>query len=173
MSEPITDLLREWHDFYVTIAAAAAGILGAQFVVMSIGSFLTQERAASVRAFMTPTVVHLTGCVLACALVTVPALDPTIFTGLVGAGALMGLVFSGVTAVLQRRNLVFWEDVLWYASVPILAYLTMAGAALLLLRRAEWGLDLLAVSIALLLVANIRNAWDMLVFLVARQQKSE
>lgn len=174
MSEPITDILREWHDFYVTLAAAAAGILGAQFVVMSIGSgFLTQERAASVRAFMTPTVVHLTGCVLACALVTVPGLDRTIFAVMVGAGALMGLVFSGVTAVLQRRNLVFWEDVLWYASAPILAYLAMAGAALLLLRRAEWSLDLLALSIALLLVANIRNAWDMLVFLVARQRRSE
>jgi hypothetical protein len=61
----------------------------------------------------------------------------------------------------------------WYASAPILAYLAMAGAALLLLRRAEWSLDLLALSIALLLVANIRNAWDMLVFLVARQRRSE
>jgi hypothetical protein len=174
MTESIPAMLHEWHDFYITIATAAAGILGAQFVVMSIGSgFMTQERAKSVRTFLTPTIVHLAGCVLACALVMVPSLDRISFAILLGLGAFVGLLFAAVTAVMLRRNKLVWEDVLWYAGAPTASYLLVVVAAFLFLQQAECGLELLALALALLLVTGIRNAWDMLVFLVAQHGPRE
>jgi hypothetical protein len=67
------DALREWHNFYSVLATASATLLGAMFVVASIGgSLLTKERAGEVRLFVTPTVIHLSAIVFSCAAAMVP-----------------------------------------------------------------------------------------------------
>jgi hypothetical protein len=53
-------LIAAWHDFFSLIGTAAATLIGAMFVVVSIGiGFLTQDRAVAIRTFLTPTVTHL------------------------------------------------------------------------------------------------------------------
>ena len=70
-----TELLHPWHDFYVFLGTAAATLIGAMFVVASIGGgFLTHDRSPEIRAFLTPTVVHLATILLACAVMLVPGL---------------------------------------------------------------------------------------------------
>ena len=75
MSPSSIDALQGWHEFYELIGSAAAALLGAMFVVASIGTgFLTQDRAGEVRLFLTPTVVQLSTVLFGCALALVPSL---------------------------------------------------------------------------------------------------
>ncbi len=56
MTEAWAQQVEAWHDFYVIVGGAAAGLTGLMFIVVSLGG--TVRRAApGVRAFVTPTVV--------------------------------------------------------------------------------------------------------------------
>lgn len=173
--EPIPELLHAWHDFFVTMATAAATLIGAMFVVMSIGSgFLTQDRTPQIRTFYTATVVHLSGVLLAGLLAMVPSFDRLAFAVLVGLGALVGLVFSIAQLPVIRRHRadLVLEDRFWYAGAPIAAYSVALAASVCLLLPLPRGLELLAFALVLLLLAGIRNAWDMVIFLVTRRRSS-
>jgi hypothetical protein len=61
------------------------------------------------------------------------------------------------------------EDRFWYALAPALAYvvLTVSGVAFAI--PSEAAVALLAAGICLLLLAGIRNAWDMTTWAVLRR----
>jgi hypothetical protein len=88
------DALHDWHDFFVVIGAASGGLLGAMFVVASIGSgFLTKKHATATRVFLTPTVIHMATVMFGCALAVAPSLERVSFGfvfGLGGAGTASG-----------------------------------------------------------------------------------
>ena len=70
------ELIHTWHDFFVFMGTASATLIGAMFVVASIGGgFLTRDRSPEIRAFLTPTVIHLATVLLGCALMLVPGLE--------------------------------------------------------------------------------------------------
>ena len=166
----MTAALADWHSFHGLLGGAAATLIGAMFVVVSIGSgVLSPERVAPIRVFLTATVIHLTSILFACALSLVPALDAPWFAGLLGLIAVAGLVYAGQipTNRIWDHN-VDHEDRIWYAALPFAGYAVMLGAAAIGVRRPETGLDLLALALGLLLAAGIRNSWDMIVFFVLR-----
>lgn len=168
------DALKEWHDFYVLLGTASATLIAAMFVVASIGGrLLSRERAPTTRLFITPTIVHLSGLLLACVVAMLPALDAPAIGWLFGAGGLGGLAYAGVVlyGVRGRSNLVL-SDTIWYSLAPALAYAAViAAAAMMLVRPAAAALDLLAAALLLLLVGGIRNAWDLILFMVAENQR--
>ena len=64
-------------------------------------------------------------------------------------------------------------DRFWYALSPVAGHLLLIAAVLvLLLLRDERSLEVLAVAIALLLLAAIRNAWDITAWAVTRSGRS-
>jgi hypothetical protein len=170
----VSAALAGWHEFYGLIGTAAATLIGAMFVVVSIGSgFLTPERAAAVRVFLTPTVIHLAAVLFACALSLVPSLGTACFVGLIGGAGVAGLLHSGhILFVRIWRHNVDHGDRIWYAALPFAGYAVMLAAAAASCWRPAAGLDLLAAALALLLAAGIRNSWDMIVFLVIQPRGS-
>jgi len=77
------------------LGTASATLIGAMFVVVSIGSgFLTRERAIGIRTFLTSTVVNLSATLSGAALTMVPALDWLWLGGIVGVAGIAGLVYS-------------------------------------------------------------------------------
>src|SRR5713226_5428890 len=144
------------------LGTASATLIGAMFVVVSIGSgFLTRERAIGIRTFLTSTVVNLSATLSGAALTMVPALDWLWLAGIAG------LVYS------LREMLGFNQhpgtdrsDWFWYTIFPVIGYALLLAAAATALRGMPVSLDLLAAALAFLLAAGIRNAWDMIVFLV-------
>jgi hypothetical protein len=52
--------------------------------------------------------------------------------------------------------------------VPVCGYAVMLAAAVMIALRAPLGLYALALAMALLLIAGIRNAWDLILFFVAQ-----
>jgi len=167
------DALSEWHNFYSVLATASATLLGAMFVVASIGgSFLSQERAGEIRLFVTPTVIHLSAVVFVCALAMVPSLDWIALGVSFGIAGTVGLIYSATRAVRIRQRKLELVDHFWYAAVPTVAYAIMIGAAVMALLVAPHAFEVLAISMALLLVAGIRNAWDLLLFYLAQTRGS-
>jgi len=171
---PLDDL-RDWHDFFVVIGTAAAGLLGAMFVVASIGSgFLKKQHAAATRVFLTPTVIHMATVMLGCAVTIAPSLERISFGVLFGIGGLVGLVYSCEIGLnVKRRKEIDAEDRIWYAALPVLGYAGAAAAALLVLWGRAGGVDTLAAAMVLLLVVGIRNAWDMILFFVLNARRSK
>jgi hypothetical protein len=169
MAAATVEAFHAWHDVYVLLGTGAATLIGAMFVVASIGSsFLTEQSEPQIRAFMTPTVIHLSTVLLGCALAMVPSLEwpaPSVCFGIAG---LAGLVYSGRVALDVAGREILWIDRVWYGIVPTIAYGVVMAAALMLVTPMRGALETLAVGLVLLLVASIRNAWDLIVFYAQR-----
>jgi hypothetical protein len=63
------------------------------------------------------------------------------------------------------------EDRVWYAVLPVVAYLFVAASGIMLALRAEAGWMSLAVSLGALLLVGIHNAWDITVWSITRRRE--
>ena len=166
--------LADWHDFYALLGTAAATLIGAMFVVVSIGErYLTPERIAATRVFVTATVTHLSAALAVSLLTMAPGLGDAALGSLVGLGALAGLGYAGHILVVRIwRHEVDLADRFWYAALPFLGYAVLAAAGVALgLAQRRLGAYLLAGAAALLVLAAIRNSWDMIVFFATRRRE--
>jgi hypothetical protein len=172
MPAALAELLHDWHDFYVLVGTASATLVGLMFVAASIGSTIFNEQNAQpMRAFITPTVVHFAAVLFACLLITIPTQDWRSLGGLLGAFGFAGVVYSGgvlVQIVIRHWFKVDMIDRLFYALIPVVGYLLVSVAAVLLLMRDSVSADVIAAGLMILLLAGIRNAWDMMVWIALR-----
>jgi len=164
-----------WHDFFMLIGTASATLIGAMFVVVSIGSgFLTRDRTAGIRAFLSSTVAHLSTVLLGAILAMVPEPGRGWFAAVLGAAGLAGVCYSlhAIVGFRQHQHTVA-SDLVWYMIFPLIGYLLLLATAV----TAGYGMSarvpMFAAALALMLVAGIRNAWDMIVFLVTLDRSSE
>ncbi len=150
------------------LGTASATLIGAMFVVVSIGTgFLTRDRAIGIRTFLTSTVTNLSATLFGAALTLVPALDWLWLGGIIGVVSIAGLVYELREMLgFDQHNHADRSDWFWYTIFPVIGYALLLAAAVTALRGMAVSLDLLAAALAFLLVAGIRNAWDMIVFLV-------
>ena len=80
-----------------------------------------------------------------------------------------GRAYSIVIALRVHRNSMSdLADRLCYGAIPALCYASGPVVALLLLDDKPAGLNLLAAAALLLLVINIRNAWDLMISIARR-----
>src|SRR5581483_1396920 len=159
------EAFRTWHDFYLLLGTASATLIGAMFVVVSIGSrFMSEQRLPHIHAFMTSSVVHLSAVVLISALVMVPELEWGRVALIFGLGGVGGIGYCAVIGWRVVRGRVDWTDPIWYGLVPLAAYCAIFAAALSILLHSSPDFAALAIGPVLLLVSGIRNSWDMIVF---------
>jgi len=172
---PPAALLAPWHEVFTLLGAAAATLIGAMFVVVSLGvGVLTRDRIVSVRAFLTSTVAHLSTVLFGCAVCLTPALDWQWLTAAAGLAGAAGAGYSGWVLVGFRQHpSTVASDWWWYAILPLLIYLALLASAATAWRAAPATIEAVAALLALMLVIGIRNAWDMVVFLVLRAGDSE
>jgi hypothetical protein len=172
MQAPVAELLHDWHDFYLLAGTASATLVGLMFVAVSIGTHVFDDNhGPGLRAFISPTVVHFTSVLFICVLVTIPAHSWIPLAALLAVGGAAGLVYAGrlvAQIVVSGRFKVDAEDRLFYAVVPAAGYLLVLGAGLCLWWQASFGPDMLAVALLALLLTAIRNAWDMMIWIVIR-----
>jgi hypothetical protein len=172
MGPSLTELLHDWHDFYVLVGTASATLVGLMFVAVSIGtSIFNEDHRAAMTAFITPTVMHFAAVLFACLLVTIPTHTWYTLGGFLGAGALGGSIYSAglvVQVIIRHRFNVDLVDRLFYAFLPLVGYGLALIAAVLLCMRAAVSADLIAAAVLTLLFAAIRNAWDMMLWIVIK-----
>jgi hypothetical protein len=177
MHSSFEDLVHAWHDFYLLVGTASATLVGLMFVTASIGAqVFTERNREAMRAFISPTVVHFTAVLLICIAAMIPSKDRLPVTLLLLLGGAAGAIYSarvGYQLFIRRRFEVDVIDRLFYALVPVLGYGFVLASSLLLLEASEWGLEALAAAVVTLLLAGIRNAWDMTLWIVIRVPVSE
>ncbi len=168
--------LAAWEAFYVIIGSSAAALTGLQFVVIALVSDIGRRGAAGTfAAFATPTIVHFGAVLLLSAILSAPwptLSVPDILVGIIGLG---GVVHAIVTVLRARGQTVYTpvlEDWIWHGILPLVAYINLFVAALLLAGDPEPALFLIGGSAVLLVFIGIHNAWDTATYLVQTQDRA-
>jgi hypothetical protein len=177
MDASLADLIEDWHDFDLMVGTAAATLVGLMFVAASIGaSIYTEKNRAGMEAFISPTVVHFTSVLVLALFALIPTHEWLTLAGLLALVGAAGGIYSAnlwMQLFVRRRFDVDIVDRLFYAALPLLGYVLLLLAAFFLLRQSEAGLDLLAAAQITLLLAGIRNAWDMMMWIAIRVPTTE
>ena len=166
--------LKEWHDFFVLVGTAGATLLALLFVAVSIGAgYLTEERQAATRTFMSPVAIHFTSVFFLSAVSLFPSQQPKLLAALIGATAVLGATVSThITIQVVRTDMTnYVEDYFAYGLLPGLGYLSLLAAAVLIYLGKDFGLNALAGALLLLAIVNIRNAWDLTLTMVRRARR--
>jgi hypothetical protein len=171
MNPPPTELFHGWHDFFLLLGTASATLVGLMFIAISIGaSIFKEENRPAIEVFLGPTVVHFTAALVFCILAIVPTHGWHSLAGLAGFIGLAGFFYSA--RVWFRLALSRYEidviDRTFYAPLPTLAYLVLLFAAALFYQQSEWGFVAAAVGLMTLIVAAIRNAWDIMIWIALK-----
>jgi hypothetical protein len=164
-------MLDGWHEFYALLGTAAAALVALLFVAMSIGAtVLNPARAGATRTFLSPVVFHYTSVLFVSLIVLIPIHTPLSLGISVGIVAAIGLTYSTVIlARLIRDDVADLADHFGYGASPEVAYAAALVAAWLLAAQSSIGAAILAGALMLLLVVNIRNAWDLTLAFARRQ----
>jgi hypothetical protein len=164
----ILNALTEWDSFYVIVGAAAGGLIGLQFVVMTLIAERPPLRAAEAgAAFATPTIVHFSAVLLLSALLRAPW---HAYTSVQLFCAIIGVCGSGYIVVVARRMRAQraytpeLEDLAFHAILPVVAYATLVAAAVMVSTNFRESLFAVAASALLLLFTGIHNAWDAIAY---------
>jgi len=166
MYDPVAPLLEHWHEFYLLVGTAAAALVALLFVAASIGAdFMSAELRSGTRTYMSPVVLHFTAVLFACTIGLVPSHSRASIALVIGVSALTAGAYS--TLILARiinNQSIDWADRFFYGVAPIFAYVAALVAAGLFLRGSLHGPDVLAGAVIFLLIVNVRNAWDLMLF---------
>ena len=175
----MTPLLHAWETFYVIVGSSAAALTGLQFVVVALLAETNIGKKDSVSAFGTPTVVHFCGVLLLAAVCSTPrhsAATLSVSFTLIGLAALAFMVRVIGRARRQTGYTPVFEDWLWHAILPLLAYGSLLVAGICTYAHPAASLYPIAGAALLLLYIGIHNAWDTAVYISARrgdQQNAE
>jgi hypothetical protein len=160
----------QWANFYVVTSAAAATLLGLLFVVITLASERGRRDTGAVRIYLTPAVIYFSSVLLMSALLTVPNQTRLTAAICICLEGIAGLGYCGSLVMGRGADRPRYEqrsDVLPYVVLPFAAYALMIAGGLLLLPRAQLGLDLVAAGMLMLLGIAIRNSWAIAVTIVS------
>jgi hypothetical protein len=171
----LTDAMAPWHEFYTLLGTASATMVGLLFVAASVASgVFSADRRAPLRVFLSASVVHFGSILAASLIVLAPVGDWVLFGALVLGCGVFGLGYSclawrdTVRDGLSKR--IEWDDRTWYIVLPIVCYVCETGAGVALVLGSSLGCAGLAVSVGMLLVVGIHNAWDITVWTITRRR---
>jgi hypothetical protein len=165
-------MLAEWHEFYALLGTGAAALIALLFVAVSIStSVLTPdpESRRNTSTYLSPVVFHYANLLFLSLIALIPTQTSESFALVIGVAGAGSVIYSIVIALRVHRNSISdLADRLCYGAIPALCYAMGPVAALFLLEEKPAGLNVLAGAALLLLVINIRNAWDLMISLARK-----
>ncbi len=169
MPDTLSQTLHDWQTFYFLVGGAAAGLVGLTFVAITVGSgLITKQDISGLRAFVNPSLIHFIYVLVTASVAVIPTVTRMqlgillVLAGLVSSGrALSVLPFMWQQ---YKRHVVDMHDWAWYFLAPLVSYLMYVGTGMGLLLGTGQVLNGLAWASILLLVAGIRNTWDMVLW---------
>ncbi len=117
---------------------------------------------------------HYTYVLLLSLVALVPVNTDASLALIVAASAALCLVYSCVILLrVMRSTAIALDDRLGYGASPVAAYAAALVSAAFIFVHSRVGPPLLAGALILLLIVNIRNAWDLTIwFAAAREWRS-
>jgi hypothetical protein len=173
MEEAARSPLVAWESFYVIVGSSGAALTGLQFVVIAL---IAESRARStgreIDAFGTPTIVHFCAVLLVSAILSAPWHALSSVGLALGACGVAGVVYGVIVVRRARRQTAYrpvWEDWLWHAVLPLIAYAVLLVAAIVLRTHPQRVLFVIGVTALLLLFIGIHNAWDTVTYIAVER----
>jgi uncharacterized membrane protein len=120
---------------------------------------------------MTPVIVHFSAVLFACAAGLIPWHAPVTLALSLGVASAIGAVYSAFVAYRVFRDdheQVEFDDYLCHGVAPPVAYAAGVVSAIMFLLGSPQAAAALAVALLLLLAVNIRNAWDLTLFMARK-----
>ncbi|MDE3062243.1 MAG: hypothetical protein KGJ51_04200 [Acidobacteriota bacterium] len=155
--------LTEWQNFYMIVGSSAGALIGLQFVVLTLVASLSRTQTEGGAAFVTPTIVHFGTVLLLAGVMSAPwqSMEPAM--ALWCAMGLAGALYTSFNARRLGRQTVYtpqFEDWIFHAVLPLVAYLMLVAAAGAEALYARVGLFDVGAAALFLLFIGIHNAWD-------------
>jgi hypothetical protein len=177
MEQAVVSPFTAWESFYVIIGSSAAVLIGLQFVVITLTAEINAPGGDSaVGAFSTPTIVHFCAVLLIAAILSAPWSALSSAALALGVCGVAGLAYTLMVVRRARRQTIYvpvLEDWIFHAVLPLIAYVTLLLAALLLQRNPAPSLFVIGGTALLLLFVGIHNAWDAGTYIALRRQRPE
>jgi len=167
-------MFEHWDSFYILIGSASGALIGLLFVVATLQTGRDPDEASrGASIYLTPTVFHFAIVLVISAMASVPGLGPRIVGSILAVCAAAGLVHAArITRYIRSAKTVpaapHWTDFWCYGAVPGVAYLGLLASAVAAWTSAVCAAYLIAVSLLVLLLISIRNAWDLVTWLAPR-----
>ena len=176
MEEVARSQLIAWESFYVIVGSSGAALTGLQFVVIALIADARTQGAAraqqsndqSIAAFGTPTIVHFCSVLLVSAILSAPWHGLSSVALTLGVCGLVGVVYGVIVVRRARRQSGYrpvWEDWLWHAVLPLIAYGLILISAIALRNYPQRALFVIGATALLLLFIGIHNAWDTVTYI--------
>ncbi len=173
MEEAARSPLVAWESFYVIVGSSGAALTGLQFVVIAlIAEARTRSTSREVDAFGTPTIVHFCAVLLVSAILSAPWHGLSSVGLALGACGLVGVVYGVIVVRRARRQTGYhpvFEDWLWHAVLPLIAYALLLVAAVVLRSNPQRVLFVVGATALLLLFIGIHNAWDTVTYIAVER----
>jgi len=161
--------LAAWESFYVIVGSSGAALTGLQFVVIAlVAESRRQSTNREIDAFGTPNIVHFCSVLLVAAILSAPWRGLTSVSYALGACGLAGIAYGLIVLNRARRQTGYkpvFEDWLWHAVLPLIAYTSLLVAGIFLRSYPREVLFVVAASALLLLFIGIHNSWDTVTYL--------
>lgn len=164
-----------WEGFYVIVGTSAAALTGLMFVVITLIADSKRPRTKDeIDTYATPVVVHFSAVLLISAILGAPWPDGRAAGYGIGFTAIAGVVYM---IVVLRRLLrpkpyrAVLEDWTWHFVLPLVAYVVLLVAHMSLRHDAGWAPYGIGAVALLLLFLSIRNAWDIVTYMVVSKGK--
>src|SRR6266550_3261618 len=154
MEEVARSPLVVWENFYVIVGSSGGALTGLQFVVMAlIAEAQKRSTAREIDAFGTPTIVHFCAVLLVSAIMSAPWHGLSNVSLAIGACGVTGVAY-GLIIVRRARSQTgyrpVFEDWLWHAVLPLIAYALLLVSAILLRGYSHRALFVMAATALLL-----------------------
>ena len=162
----------QWHDFFITVAGAAAVLTGLVFVALSLNvDVVTQDAAHRYRAI--DTLSGMVGVFVICALVLMGAQDHRAvgIEWLVVAAISIAIYVHGYVQAVRLGGSVAWLRGRRVVVVAVIYLAQLVGAALLVAGHST-GLYIAAVAMVAALAFMITAAWLLVVGVTMREPNS-
>jgi hypothetical protein len=175
MDQMTLRVLARWQTFYEIAGSSAGALTGLQFVVMTL---VTQARGVGnhgdIRAFGTPTVIHLCSALLLSAIMTAPWQSVSMLGACLLACGVCGSAYSlrVFWHARQARYKPDAEDWLWYLIFPFIGHVALLASAVLTYLAIPWSLAAIAVDVLFFLLLGVRNAWDTVTYIAMGHSSS-
>jgi hypothetical protein len=175
MSEAALSPFAAWENFYVIVGSSAAALIGLQFVVIAlIAESRSKSTSREIAAFGTPTILHFCAVLLLSAVLSAPWRGISKADILLGVCGVAGVIYVMIVigrASRQPRYVPVFEDWLWHAVFPFLAYGALLWAAIRLPRDPTAALFAIAGTALMLLFTGIHNSWDTVTYIAVRPKE--
>ena len=167
----IQNLLHDWQMFYTLTGTAGATLAGLMFVAVTMIERVLRQRSGSLqtlRLYSEPALLAFVFTLVLSALLLMPDLSATGFDTLMLAAGLVSVGYNAATIrQLVKGSKGGWDasDWLWYCVVPLACSALLLIAGVFGLRETLTpAFTIFGVTLLLLLMMGIRNAWDMVTF---------